>query len=250
MIKSMHKHLQCSMSENKEFQSLLKKQRNLQRGDLFSEQDSIVKKKSLIEIKQKKPDQGIQSATIRSFNTLSPFQFAKNMGSPSSQDFQEQPSENNNESDKASSIFRKMIPANFDVNKTKTIDNNDFLSAISKATSQRRKEQQRISQEAEDHMLYELTKKMQAEAHMKEVFAKLRNYLKKQFQQQQEVQEVLDGYNELIIENELEDRAEKNCFYGFCFRIQQSKPFTFLIALCIGLNTLVLAMDTHPIEPQ
>jgi len=30
-------------------------------------------------------------------------------------------------------------------------------------------------------MLYELTKKMQAEAHMKEVFAKLRNYLKKQF---------------------------------------------------------------------
>ena len=48
----------------------------------------------------------------------------------------------------------------------------------------------------------------------------------------------------------MELRGEKNNFYKCTLRIARSSSFTFLISLSIVLNTCVLALDSHPIEPQ
>ena len=47
----------------------------------------------------------------------------------------------------------------------------------------------------------------------------------------------------------MELRAEKNKCYRFFLTIIQSRGFTYFIAICIGMNTSVLAMDSYPIEP-
>ena len=46
----------------------------------------------------------------------------------------------------------------------------------------------------------------------------------------------------------LEGRADHNRLYGFCFKIALSKHFTTFISLCIVANTIVLALDRHPIS--
>jgi hypothetical protein len=48
----------------------------------------------------------------------------------------------------------------------------------------------------------------------------------------------------------MELRADKNKCYKFFLKIIQSKLFTNFIAICIAMNTVVLAMDSEPIDPN
>ena len=44
-------------------------------------------------------------------------------------------------------------------------------------------------------------------------------------------------------------RAESNKCYMIFYKIVKSKTFTLFIAFCIGLNTVILALDRYPANP-
>ena len=46
----------------------------------------------------------------------------------------------------------------------------------------------------------------------------------------------------------IEDRAESNKVYNFCFKLVRSKYFTQFISVLIVLNTVDLALDRYPID--
>lgn len=50
--------------------------------------------------------------------------------------------------------------------------------------------------------------------------------------------------------NILSIRAEKYCFLKICFIIATSNYFASFITLFIIMNTIVLAMDSYPSEPN
>ena len=52
----------------------------------------------------------------------------------------------------------------------------------------------------------------------------------------------------LLVMDICESRAEKYYLYEVCYNITQSVVFELLIALCIILNTVVLALDSYPID--
>ena len=52
-----------------------------------------------------------------------------------------------------------------------------------------------------------------------------------------------------IIENEkIDQRASSNKLYALCYKIIRSTPFNYTVRICILVNTLVMALDRHPIE--
>lgn len=48
----------------------------------------------------------------------------------------------------------------------------------------------------------------------------------------------------------IEDRAESNKLYYFCFRMVQSRHFIRFINLVIIMNTVVLSLDKYPPDPK
>lgn len=54
----------------------------------------------------------------------------------------------------------------------------------------------------------------------------------------------LTNFAEQVIENDkMALRAERNRCYMVFYKIVKSSTFTFIIAFCIALNTIILAMD-------
>jgi hypothetical protein len=68
------------------------------------------------------------------------------------------------------------------------------------------------------------------------------------FMQKQEIIEII-GEGEAIIEDDkMLLRARDNRCYKCSLNIVKSNAFTIFIAICILINTVVLALDRHPIS--
>ena len=58
----------------------------------------------------------------------------------------------------------------------------------------------------------------------------------------------MEDTDALLIMDICESRAQDNYLYEVCYSITKSVVFELLIALCIILNTIVLALDSYPID--
>lgn len=55
---------------------------------------------------------------------------------------------------------------------------------------------------------------------------------------------------EFTYQDPLELRARRNCFFNFFYKIVMSGTFQVFITLCIFANTILLALDRHPISDE
>ena len=58
----------------------------------------------------------------------------------------------------------------------------------------------------------------------------------------------MEDTENLLIMDICESRAKKYYLYEICYSITRSVVFEIIIAMCIVLNTVVLALDSYPID--
>lgn len=58
------------------------------------------------------------------------------------------------------------------------------------------------------------------------------------------------SFNNIVIKANVPERARQNCLYFLCYKVCSHWLFTLVITLLIGANTIVLAMEKYPEDPE
>jgi len=102
---------------------------------------------------------------------------------------------------------------------------------------------------ANSEKIDKLVESVVQERKREEIMREFKKGLKAKFTKEAEVNLLVNDALTIIENDKIELRGARNGFYKCTLRIAQSSTFTLLISLSIVLNTAILALDRHPIEP-
>jgi len=108
----------------------------------------------------------------------------------------------------------------------------------------------RLDRTDEVALVLSVKQKFEVDFAQKALLKKVASHLKQTVASNYHTRNILEEQNEILERDILELRAQKNYIYETCLRIDQSNTFSIFISLCIVGNTLILAMDTSPINSK
>ena len=107
-----------------------------------------------------------------------------------------------------------------------------------------------ISKDKEFQLMYNIKNAFEEDFAKRQMMEKMSGALREQALSRHQMQDIIDEAEDILEQDIVESRAQDNCLYQRCLRVQQSKAFTIFIAAAIIGNTIVLAFDRYPIDTQ